>query len=800
MKLNTSTHKAEGSGFQKVSGFRMDMNEKAARVLSDTLYKDKFGAIIRELSCNAFDAHVEAGIGDTPFELSLPDAFNPQLRIRDFGKGISPEDIEGVYCTYFGSTKDHSNDAVGAFGLGSKTPFAYTDSFMVTSIYDGVKRIYNAYMDSGIPTISQFGDGEKTDEPNGLEVTVTVEKKDIASFKDAVRKQLRFFPVKPKVNIPIDWPQVYSNILEVDGFSIFKTTDGLLRGFFIKQGPVAYPVDFEVLFNYYNNNNKRVPEILKHLNSISVNRSYYYSNNGTGAILDMPIGTIEIVPSREGISYKETTLKNIEQAIENVSNNLFQAVKDTMHDKYAEGYKEFIKFYNSLESFMRASIDPDYIEKNFKPFFVSGNMRQLHILMPKKFSGIEISTYYRDSKNSRKHSVKRTDRWKSQKDDDGNPISYEESIARYKSLDFALSNDDCWIKDDTYAFATRSNNNTNTSRYFVIDKGTLSEDTLKEFGKFLSKFATVRYISETSRPVKNGNSGGHSTTGGRKRSWFKLDMNKVRKIGGHFLFSETLYAQNHDSEYDETIKDYDGDTLLYVTTHNNKINKFTGELDKMYLITMNYATLIDDMSFVAIPSKDEAKAKKSNHFMSLEEYYEKNKGLIVNAVEKALNDRIKAIYFDRASVRSLIKTLQELGGDMKLEGMENIDIPDDDPKTVSVLTFVGNVNFEQAMRVIDRSDLIDKCENGDEIFHSSYNISEVHDKMEKAGISFTPVTDTLNEIKSVLKNKKNIVPVLKLGMSTVLSHYEKIIIDPWSRNTRLFDFNKIINEIIEDLA
>lgn len=126
MKLETTNEAVQTSGGSNSNSFSIAMNGKAFKVLSDTLYKNKIGSIVRELSCNAYDAHIVVGKKDIPFSIHLPDAFEPWFSVQDSGPGLSPEDIKTVFTVYFESTKDQSNDSIGAFGLGAKTPFSYT--------------------------------------------------------------------------------------------------------------------------------------------------------------------------------------------------------------------------------------------------------------------------------------------------------------------------------------------------------------------------------------------------------------------------------------------------------------------------------------------------------------------------------------------------------------------------------------------------------------------------------------------------------------------------------------------------
>ena len=82
-------------------------------ILRNQLYSDKPLAVAREYMVNAYDSHVAAGKGDVPFHVSLPNAIFPNFRVRDFGVGLSEEEMEEVFASYGESTKRESNDYVG---------------------------------------------------------------------------------------------------------------------------------------------------------------------------------------------------------------------------------------------------------------------------------------------------------------------------------------------------------------------------------------------------------------------------------------------------------------------------------------------------------------------------------------------------------------------------------------------------------------------------------------------------------------------------------------------------------------
>ena len=131
--------------------FRIKESAKAFRILSSALYSNPIAAIIRELSCNARDSHVEAGI-TTNFKVHLPTVMDPTFYVQDFGVGLDHQQVMNLYTTFFESTKTSSNDFVGALGLGSKSPFSYTDNFTVIAIKNGERNVYSAFInEAGVP-------------------------------------------------------------------------------------------------------------------------------------------------------------------------------------------------------------------------------------------------------------------------------------------------------------------------------------------------------------------------------------------------------------------------------------------------------------------------------------------------------------------------------------------------------------------------------------------------------------------------------------------------------------------------
>ena len=134
------------------------------QILSSALYKNPELAMVRETICNAWDAHIDAGIADKPLKITFTDNY---LIIQDFGNGIPDDLIQPIYGIYGASTKKNDKRQTGGFGLGCKSPFAYTDHFEVTSCHAGKKTIYNMSKSSaelmGKPSIVPIASFPTTD-------------------------------------------------------------------------------------------------------------------------------------------------------------------------------------------------------------------------------------------------------------------------------------------------------------------------------------------------------------------------------------------------------------------------------------------------------------------------------------------------------------------------------------------------------------------------------------------------------------------------------------------------------------
>lgn len=134
-------------------------------------YPEPEYASLREYSTNAYDAHVEAGV-TRPIEVSLPSRLSPFLRIKDYGVGMDADAIRQVYSQYGSSTKRSSNDFNGMFGIGGKAALSYTDQFTVVSTKNGKTIQVSVSRAANGGGVMQIVSEKATSKPNGTEVLI----------------------------------------------------------------------------------------------------------------------------------------------------------------------------------------------------------------------------------------------------------------------------------------------------------------------------------------------------------------------------------------------------------------------------------------------------------------------------------------------------------------------------------------------------------------------------------------------------------------------------------------------------
>jgi hypothetical protein len=311
-------------------------------VLRSKLYSDKALAPIREYATNAADSHVEAGIPDEPIKVILPTAIYPELRIRDYGIGLTPDEIEKIYCRYGRSTKRATNAQTGQLGLGCKSAFAYGDNFMVISYKDGVKTTYNLTI-SGV--CSAIAAEPMTDEDrNGIEVVVPVNQDDVRSFQDKAVNFFKYWRICPVLSGG-DVAKLDSLREELSVKPLFSEDDWEIRpnsghdyysdekGIAV-MGNVPYPINWGIVNSKLNFTRNEKGEVL----------FQFIRSNKT--ILRFAIGDLDFSASRESLEYTEKTCKAIVAKVEQILDSIFNILNDKIQS--AASYWDALVIYNQI--------------------------------------------------------------------------------------------------------------------------------------------------------------------------------------------------------------------------------------------------------------------------------------------------------------------------------------------------------------------------------------------------------------------------------------------------------------------
>ena len=334
MVLNNTVNRFKSNIDSPVNNFKITASPKAFKILSSNLYKRKIDAVIRELSCNAYDSHVEAGKEDIPFQIHLPSKYEPYFSVKDFGIGMDNDEIQNLYTSYFDSTKTERNDVIGALGLGSKSPFAYTTTFNVISVKNGVRRSYVCFLnEEEVPSILMMEETPTVDS-NGVEINFEVSNNnDQESFVQSAIRILLPFPVKPSITgRKIDLKD-FSEFTLKEGKNFRVLTNSIssliprnsYNAVYVSYGNIVYPIPLDIIWKENDSLRKFITILF----------------NYTILLVTVPLGELDIAPSREELSLDKRTKQVLHKRLTEVIDSISTEINETIDssDTFLEAYE-----------------------------------------------------------------------------------------------------------------------------------------------------------------------------------------------------------------------------------------------------------------------------------------------------------------------------------------------------------------------------------------------------------------------------------------------------------------------------
>ena len=584
MKLSSAPqHEAILSNVGEVGEFRIRNSAKAFSILSSGLYSNKIRAIIRELSCNAVDSHVAANRNTTPFDVHLPNAMEPWFAIRDYGVGLSYDQVVNIYTTYFESTKTDSNAYIGALGLGSKSPFSYTDNFTVTAIQNGTKGIYSAFINGeGVPSIAKMME-ESTKEPNGVEVKFSVnERYDYSKFKEEAAHVYSHFKLQPVVSGSSDF-----KIREIEfktrdiipGVHETNTRNSYSNSSMAIMGNIAYPIE--------------VPNASTVLGDLA-------SLLQCGLHIEFEIGELDFQASREGLSYIPQTINSIKRKLQQISDQLTVYVV-TEADKIDNLWERSTFLMDKSRSKLWIKSVSDYINRTKFPLIQVANWGLQETVF--KLSMEKLAKDYNIKLKSYRKDVNRTVQMVEQnpssvyiKDVNGatqiNRVEYEHNVSTDNQTTFVIGDVKVGsIERTKYHYRTvksKSDEVTVRNVYLLLPEDKTKEMKTKEFFKKIYNPKNIVQVSNLlEKPRKLNVRGGNVTIMKLQRKDAGLTYYK-RNDGGTLVWRDAGKSNDFDKSKTYYYFQLRGFEMIPTLEHHFSAQEIAELLKSSKLLQFNY--------------------------------------------------------------------------------------------------------------------------------------------------------------------------------------------------------------------
>ena len=301
-------------------------------ILRSKLYSNKVEAICKEISANGRDSMRAAGKAKTPIEITLPSQWQPNFKVKDTGEGMSPERVKEVYVNYGSSTKRGDNLQTGGWGIGGKTPWALSDSFIVKTIYDGILYEYSAYVDESKIGKLALLSKTSTDQCNGTEVIVPVSQKYFSEFERCIELVTRYWDdaensVRPIIHggkVAYNKPSMV--LLEDDNWKLYENTN---RGAFEMQ-LIVDGIKYD--FDYSSFKSRSYMESLLNMNGLIT--------------IFIKTGEVSLAANRETVHIDKKTEDMIDKTLRTISKDIKSKLEARMAS--AKDYWEACKLYQQI--------------------------------------------------------------------------------------------------------------------------------------------------------------------------------------------------------------------------------------------------------------------------------------------------------------------------------------------------------------------------------------------------------------------------------------------------------------------
>ena len=296
------------------SSIRAEDLGMALDAVSKNLYSNPIGSFVRELVSNGVDANRANNSAELVKVNIYKEGNTWYFQVKDEGKGMTPEHFTNVYMRWFNSDKRDNNEDIGGWGIGSKSPLSYKESYEITTVADGYEYEYIVVRQSPAPTATLLVE-RPTNKKSGTTVRIEIDEKDLWKLHDECKKQLIYFNNVYVINEAYYYENDFQ-IIEADLFKVRTDSFPFGNEMHIVLGQVAYPINW----NFLGISPIYIPVGLK-----------------------FNIGELPVTLSREEINYSDDTVKEILL-------NKIETVYDDLYERYSNQHKytdlfEYMNFY-----------------------------------------------------------------------------------------------------------------------------------------------------------------------------------------------------------------------------------------------------------------------------------------------------------------------------------------------------------------------------------------------------------------------------------------------------------------------
>lgn len=237
MIIQTKTNQIVEHGAEEAQ--LMTVNSEGVKRLmgyvSESIAKNPIRYTCQEICSNMIDSVVESGKDPILFP-SVITVNSDCVLFTDKGVGIGEERIK-IFTSFGDSTKRESNEQLGNFGIGAKSPFSVSSSFIVESVHEGVKRVWTIFKNGDDRKYTLDYSIESTEE-NQTTVKIPIKYGEKYKWLEEAKKVCKYFK-----GIWIHGEYTFNNSKLIEGNHFYYKESYAEDNLTIVLGVIPYTID-----------------------------------------------------------------------------------------------------------------------------------------------------------------------------------------------------------------------------------------------------------------------------------------------------------------------------------------------------------------------------------------------------------------------------------------------------------------------------------------------------------------------------------------------------------------------------